>query len=541
MIDRSLQREQVKQFYEEEENLTHEDIGPGILETELKRALLEAKLRMTIVLDSKSCELHKYLGKHDRKRQHELVRWIYDEVALLAADLKATECVHRVADGRWVLGLVVCQFWLSADYTASTASIFNLFILSVDRYWSITSPLRYLRKRTKKRALIMIGLVWAVSALWILPIIGWHHLGHGRRAYPPSVCETEFAGNVLFKVTAAIINFYFPSLLMVYLYGRIFFEIKKRSRFEIGQCNHSRMYSGDNEDSLAEERYQAAATAGQSADASGSMAGAQGSRNNNLGGNPRGRPFRRLSATQHSVQRINERNQMLTLSEWRQRPSTHNGEIRQLHQFRNLTLLSYREEGTLVGHEPRHEVMSHFEGVTVNVEYVMSSAPDVTSGPGGPPPPAISPPTPPPPPPQPPPPTRNWTTQSSGGVGPRLIRSRNQTITRHIRGNTSRKRGGTDSIVLQKEKKAARQLGVIMGAFMLCWLPYFVLFMVIAFCEDCVHPKIHTATIWLGYVNSTLNPILYPLCNANFKRAFKRMLGLNRKTPVNIHGTLVGR
>ena len=27
-----------------------------------------------------------------------------------------------------------------------------------------------------------------------------------------------------------------------------------------------------------------------------------------------------------------------------------------------------------------------------------------------------------------------------------------------------------------------------------------------------------------GYLNSTLNPILYPLCNKNFKIAFKRML-----------------
>ena len=36
----------------------------------------------------------------------------------------------------WQFGHVVCQFWLSVDYTASTASIFNLFILSLDRYWS---------------------------------------------------------------------------------------------------------------------------------------------------------------------------------------------------------------------------------------------------------------------------------------------------------------------------------------------------------------------------------------------------------------------
>ena len=77
--------------------------------------------------------------------------------------------------GDWYFGHVVCQFWLSVDYTASTASIFNLFILSLDRYWSITSPLRYLRKRTKKRALVMIALAWTGASMWMVPVLGWHH------------------------------------------------------------------------------------------------------------------------------------------------------------------------------------------------------------------------------------------------------------------------------------------------------------------------------------------------------------------------------
>ena len=80
--------------------------------------------------------------------------------------------------------------------------------------------------------------------------------------------------------------------------------------------------------------------------------------------------------------------------------------------------------------------------------------------------------------------------------------------------------------VLAKEKKAATQLGVIVGAFIICFLPYFTLFMVVAYCgrDQCVDSTVFTITVWFGYFNSTLNPILYPLCNANFKTAFKRML-----------------
>ena len=76
---------------------------------------------------------------------------------------------------------MACQFWLSVDYTASSASIFNLFILSLDRYWSITSPLKYLRQRTKKRALIMIALAWTSALMWIVPILGWRFFVYGGK------------------------------------------------------------------------------------------------------------------------------------------------------------------------------------------------------------------------------------------------------------------------------------------------------------------------------------------------------------------------
>ncbi|TSK45812.1 Histamine H1 receptor [Bagarius yarrelli] len=81
---------------------------------------------------------------------------------------------------------------------------------------------------------------------------------------------------------------------------------------------------------------------------------------------------------------------------------------------------------------------------------------------------------------------------------------------------------------VHKERKAVRQLGFIIGAFMVCWIPYFITFMVMALCNTCVHHDLHMFTIWLGYINSTLNPFIYPLCNENFKRVFKKFFRIKQ-------------
>ncbi|CAH1985431.1 unnamed protein product [Acanthoscelides obtectus] len=60
------------------------------------------------------------------------------------------------------------------DVLLSTASIMNLCLISLDRYWSITQAIEYLKKRTPARAILMIGAVWILSALiCIPPLLGW--------------------------------------------------------------------------------------------------------------------------------------------------------------------------------------------------------------------------------------------------------------------------------------------------------------------------------------------------------------------------------
>ncbi|XP_031351355.1 octopamine receptor beta-3R-like isoform X2 [Photinus pyralis] len=77
------------------------------------------------------------------------------------------------------------------------------------------------------------------------------------------------------------------------------------------------------------------------------------------------------------------------------------------------------------------------------------------------------------------------------------------------------------------EHKAARTLGIIMGAFMLCWLPFFLWYVTSTVCGevDCPTPDIVVGMLfWIGYFNSALNPLIYAYFNRDFREAFKDTL-----------------
>ena len=117
----------------------------------------------------------------------------------------------------------MCNAWLSIDYTASTASILNLFVLSLDRYWSITSPLKYLQQRTKRRAFFMIAAAWLLSLLWILPVTGWNYMVNNgtRQNLPSHTCNTAFAHNVTFKVCFWSIPHFQSPLTNIFNYSTV--------------------------------------------------------------------------------------------------------------------------------------------------------------------------------------------------------------------------------------------------------------------------------------------------------------------------------
>ncbi|KAF6023658.1 HTR7 [Bugula neritina] len=73
---------------------------------------------------------------------------------------------------------------------------------------------------------------------------------------------------------------------------------------------------------------------------------------------------------------------------------------------------------------------------------------------------------------------------------------------------------------------AIRTLGVIMGLFTACWAPFFVLAVVSPLCGSaCNIPGyLYSIFLWIGYVNSCFNPIVYARFNRQFRTPFREII-----------------
>uniref|UniRef100_A0A3P8Y4A9 D(1B) dopamine receptor n=1 Tax=Esox lucius TaxID=8010 RepID=A0A3P8Y4A9_ESOLU len=146
-------------------------------------------------------------------------------VAILVMPWKA---VAEVA-GYWPFG-TFCNYWVAFDIMCSTASILNLCIISVDRYWAISSPFRYERKMTQRVAFVMISVTWTLSVLIsFIPVqLNWHKASEDEivGANNMSLVEVEemcdSSLNREYAISSSLISFYIPVAIMIVTYTRIY-------------------------------------------------------------------------------------------------------------------------------------------------------------------------------------------------------------------------------------------------------------------------------------------------------------------------------
>lgn len=79
---------------------------------------------------------------------------------------------------------------------------------------------------------------------------------------------------------------------------------------------------------------------------------------------------------------------------------------------------------------------------------------------------------------------------------------------------------------LAREIRIAVTLAVVIGAFVIAWLPFFTMLLITIYCRTCQvkYEIIIPFTKWMHYSGSMVNPVIYTHRNKDFRRAFARIL-----------------
>lgn len=101
---------------------------------------------------------------------------------------------------------------------------------------------------------------------------------------------------------------------------------------------------------------------------------------------------------------------------------------------------------------------------------------------------------------------------------------------------------------ISNEQRASKVLGIVFFLFLLMWCPFFITNITLVLCDSCNQTTLKMLLevfVWIGYVSSGVNPLVYTLFNKTFRNAFGRYITCNyratksvktiRKCSSNIH------
>ncbi|XP_011568967.3 5-hydroxytryptamine receptor 1 [Plutella xylostella] len=388
-------------------------------------------------------------------------------VSLAVSDLCVALMVMPVAMvyeilGTWPFGPIVCDFWVSSDVLSCAASILNLCMISVDRYYAITKPLEYGVKRTPRRMLFCVFIVWMGAAFISLPPV--LILGNEKSDTSCSVSQNQG-----YQIYATFGSFYLPLTVMIVVYYKIFSAarkiVKDERRAQSHLETHCYLEINVKNGGGAEARLLGANPPPPPA-ARGSTASTNTTCSADKTEGTIGRCF-------SSGQRKSNESQCPML----QQPKTPTKPIHTINRTpsnlgQNDVKTPSKDGRRRLSSESSHKSTAHrIRSSLSNFAHKNHFAKDLLQ----------------------------TTTQS-----PHQKKLRFQ---------------------LAKERKASTTLGIIMSAFVFCWLPFFVLALVRPFvAEGTIPDAVSALFLWLGYINSLLNPIIYATLNRDFRKPFQEIL-----------------
>ncbi|XP_026729532.1 alpha-2Db adrenergic receptor [Trichoplusia ni] len=409
--------------------------------------------------------------------------------------------------GYWIFGFWWCEIHSAMDVLLCTASIMNLCLISLDRYWSITQAVDYLKKRTPARAALMIAAVWLMSALvCIPPLLGWR-VTRPMEQFP----QCKVSDDIGYVIYSALGSFYIPSCIMVFVYIRIYFAAKARARRGIRKNPRPRPNEQQTSFSNPPKGTRPMPS---------THPMPQGHLTNNNGESQ----ISTIETPQVQIPTVTcELASDISTSEAGDTvpppPDERKDTLKVITTAAQVTknpLASCPLRSSTLsvnGELQLQQTRGRAPSVAIDADMVSEMEPSSSD---------------------------SGVVSRCGGVKPLKLRIFKKTDRRQEKSQPSKSElepalpkphkprdpeREKKRLARKKEKRATLILGLIMGSFIACWLPFFFLYILKAACRNCVIPSSAFAiAFWLGYMNSVLNPVIYTIFNKDFRRAFRRIL-----------------
>ncbi|NXI46546.1 ACM2 protein, partial [Galbula dea] len=366
--------------------------------------------------------------------------------------------------GYWPLGPVVCDLWLALDYVVSNASVMNLLIISFDRYFCVTKPLTYPVKRTTKMAGMMIAAAWVLSfILWAPAILFWQFIVGGRTV-PDGDCYIQFFSNAAVTFGTAIAAFYLPVIIMTVLY------------WQISRASKSRIKKGKKEAAQNQDTVSSSPIQGQIVKPN----------NNNIPTSGDGLEHSKIQNGKTTGETVTEN----CVPGEEKESSNDSTSV-------SVVASNMKEDEATKDASQASASQDHLKVENSKLTCIRI----VTKSQKG---------------------DRCAPTNTTVEIVGSNREEKQNSVARKIVKMT--KQPAKKKPPPSREKKVTRTILAILLAFIITWTPYNVMVLINSFCASCIPGTVWTIGYWLCYINSTINPACYALCNATFKKTFKHLL-----------------
>jgi hypothetical protein len=144
--------------------------------------------------------------------------------------------VYTVNHSKWTYGQELCDSWMSFDFLCSTASFLTLSAMSIERYKMLTTSYMRIDKHSSKcRIILFICLSWILPLISWLPVIVTQRILYG----PNSFGDCSISANKYLILFLCILLYHIPLIFMVVFYTKLIIHIKKSSINNIDLDNAS--------------------------------------------------------------------------------------------------------------------------------------------------------------------------------------------------------------------------------------------------------------------------------------------------------------